>query len=125
MKKFFVLNASSREDVPGDIYIYKYLDKLILGTEPIDVENEEFFAFDTEGRKIDLFVINPPDKLEYVAAKIEENPTHKDVVFRLLKFYLTLISEDGRFGVQQENIDAAKELEEIVALIPEKLISEY
>ena len=54
MKPPFIVNESSSVDVPGDVTFYESASDLEGHLEAIDVENEEFFAFDSEGRLLRL-----------------------------------------------------------------------
>lgn len=122
MPNLYLLNESSDPFVPGDLEIYRRLEDSVISTEAIDVRNGEYFAFVSDGRKI---MLSADSDDAPVVAEIEKRPTHREEVESLLRRYLEWCCYDGRFGVDREAVEKAQGLAELIALIPETLITEY
>ncbi len=122
MPNLYLLNESNDPSVPGDLEIYRRLEDLVIATEAIDVRNGEYFAFVSDGRKI---VLSADNDKSPVVAELEDHPTHRNEVDALLRRYLELCSDDGRFGVDRQAVELAQGLADLTALIPEVLITEY
>ena len=120
MPILFLLNESTDPDIPGDMTIFRDQEHLILQVEAIDVRNNEYFAFTSDGRKLSLYA-----ESDYapVQAEIEADPVHAKEVMLLLKRYLMFCAEDGRFNVDREAVESARDLSQLTVLIPEVLIT--
>jgi hypothetical protein len=46
----YLVNESRQIDCANDLSVYSDLDQVSLAIEPIDVENNEYFIFDTDGQ---------------------------------------------------------------------------
>jgi len=46
----YLINESRQVDCANDLSVYSSLDQVSLAIEPIDVENGEYFLFDTDGQ---------------------------------------------------------------------------
>jgi len=121
MRKLYLLNASTDPTIPGDLEIYWNLDRLTADAEGIDVRNNEYFAFVSDGHKIELFADS--DYAPTTQAEIEGKPTHQKEVAILLKRFLLYCAEDGRFGVDRKAVEEAQHLSQLNELIPDMLIS--
>ena len=122
MEPLYILNESDQPDQPGDVNIFRNIDSLLGYVEAIDVRNNEYLTFTTDGRKITL---SAEEDYAPVSADIEEKPQQQDVVMRLLHAYLLRVAEDGHFGIDEKAATDAKTLDDLAELIPEKLITEY
>lgn len=80
MKSPIVINESHTIDLPGDMTFFESVADLEGYVEPIDVENEEYFAFDAEGR---LLRLETDGKVVRVT-EAESQPHHEDVLRHLL-----------------------------------------
>ena len=76
-----ILNESQRAEIIGEVGLYRNISRLIEHLEPIDVENNEFFAYTLEGNRLDLSVEN--DKIKAVKAAAEDD--HSSHVRHLLE----------------------------------------
>lgn len=57
----YVLNESKQINIATDLSVFSSLGKISLSIEPIDVKNEEYFLFDTEGQ---FYAIAPTEKFD-------------------------------------------------------------
>jgi len=119
MTRLFILNESRKADIPGDVWIFLSLDELLRGVEAIDVLNGEYFAFVSDGREIRL---HADSEYSNVVAAIEDTPHHSRDLETLLKRYLSTMSTDGRFQIDAQRVAQSRGLEELISLIPTKLI---
>jgi hypothetical protein len=117
----YILNESSLVDVAGDVDIYPTLERLVLQLEAIDVRNQEYFAYTSDGR---LITLSADDDYAPVNATIEPTKSHRAAVKKVLRDYLLYFAKDGRFGIDEDAVRAANRLETLVALIPSKLVTE-
>lgn len=96
----YILNESRSSRAAGDLGIYRNLDELSKDIEPIDVENEEFFLFDTDGQFYSIEGTGQPDQFNF-------RRTHKDqtVAQQVIEDYLTQL--DKTYSVElslEENV---------------------
>lgn len=120
MKYLYILNESKTLDIPGDVKYYKTLDELISSIEAIDVRNDEFFAFVSDGRRIRLSAVG-----EYspVIAKIEKSPEQREPLQKLLFRDLVRMSKHPNFDMDLAVLKAAETLDDLVKLIPINLVT--
>lgn len=103
----------------GDVGIFKTKEEAEMFLEPIDVENGEFIAYDSEGRLLDLYTVTeyqPCCLLLFIKIPIkhvkiqckETEPKHKEDLYNALISFLENIeinSEDVRNFDLKELID--------------------
>ena len=121
MSILYLLNESNEPAAPGDVRIYRRLEGLTTFTEPIDVQNGEYFAFVSDGRRIALSAETDRGPVE---VEIEDSPTHIEEVESLLRAYLLRYADDARFDVDGQAVRDAKGLSGLKNLIPERFIVE-
>lgn len=51
-----IINESSSSEVVGDVTLFRNFESLAAWTEPIDVENNEYFAYSLAGDRLNLNV---------------------------------------------------------------------
>ena len=89
MKPPIILNESQSMAVPGDVMLFTSFESAVSYLEPIDVENEEYFAFDSEGRLLALSINDSTGRIE--VASRESKPGHvlelRAVLCGLLSIY--------------------------------------
>ncbi|HLX17764.1 MAG TPA: hypothetical protein VKS24_21445 [Bradyrhizobium sp.] len=71
LESVVVLNESQQAEVVGEVSLYRSISRLIEHLEPIDVENNEFFAYALRGNRLDLSVEN--DQVQVVKASAEND----------------------------------------------------
>lgn len=79
----------------GDLLIFESADKAERYIEPIDVQNQEYMGYDSEGRLL-LFYIQHPNKVFIQTA--ESEPLHQNELRNVLIDFLE------RIGVSSEEI---------------------
>ena len=115
----FILNESSEPSHHGDVSIFRSLDSLLNNIEAIDVRNNEYYGFTSDGRKISL---SAEHNYAPVSATIEKSPLYQDTVKALLHSYLLWLADHGRFCVARKAVEDAASLEDLVELIPEDVV---
>lgn len=117
----FILNESGSRDAAGDITIFADLYSLMQGVEAVDVFNKEYFAYSTDGHRIAL---HATDEHSPVGADIIKDESASDEIYLILRQYLLSLSSIGRFSnvIQKSDIDSAKDVDALVAIIPEEII---
>ena len=68
-------------DQAGDIAFYRSNREVLAQIEAIDVENEEYHAFDSEGR---LLALSVDDDGVILIEEAESEPLHQDVLKKIL-----------------------------------------
>lgn len=89
----------------GDLLIFESIDEALRYIEPIDVKNNVYRGFDSQGRLLRLATVYPYKTISISLA--EEYPHHKDDLVQELKYFLSFM------GVSREWIENAS-LEELV-----------
>jgi hypothetical protein len=117
----YILNESTMVDQAGDVDIYTNLERLVLQTEAIDVRNGNYFAYTSDGR---LITLSADADYGPVKASIAASQSHRAEVEKVLRDYLLYFANDGRFGIDEDEVRSANQLETLVALIPSKLVTE-
>jgi hypothetical protein len=80
MKPPIIVNECQQMDAAGDVTLYASVANAELNLEPIDVENDEYFAFDAEGRLLALRT----DGQKVTISAAEPEPTHQEILRSLL-----------------------------------------
>jgi hypothetical protein len=89
----FILNESKDIEIANDLSVFKSLDDVSIGIEPIDVENEEYFLFDTEGNFYQIRITQENAKFVFDKADCNIDLAKKLVLDCFLRRRLTY-SED-------------------------------
>lgn len=105
MKPPIIINESSRIDLSGDVGFYASVEAAQLDLEPIDVDNDEYFAFDSEGRRLRLST----DGRFVRIADGERNPKHQAILKIILADYFR------RAGLEQRQYQGAS-LDELISI---------
>lgn len=71
LENVVVINESQTAEVAGEVDLFKSISRLVEHIEPIDVENNEFFAYTLAGDRLDLSVEN--DQVQVVKASTEND----------------------------------------------------
>lgn len=111
MKPPLILNESGKIDRAGDVGFYRSIVEVLAQIEAIDVENQEYHAFDSEGR---LLALSVDENDVILIEEAEAEPSHQQMLRKIL------IEHFGHLGVLEEWCQAAS-LSELV----EKGINEY
>ncbi len=64
MKEPIIINESKVIEKSGDITFYKTVTEAENALEPVDVKNEEYFAFDSQGHLLQLNIVEDKIVLE-------------------------------------------------------------
>ena len=89
-------------DEHGDIQVFESVDELICEVELIDVRNQEYDVFDSEGRKLELTVAEhgvskrlayPSERHKIVLRCADPRPTHQDELKKRLLNFLHRVGE--------------------------------
>jgi hypothetical protein len=67
----FVLNESKTIDVANALLVFKSFEDVSIYIEPIDVENSEYFIFDTNGQFYEINSTDLFDEFEYVSSNLK------------------------------------------------------
>lgn len=81
MKPPIVINESRALDEPGDLSIWPNPKAAEEYVEPIDVQNQEFFVFDSEGKLLRF----ETDGERCWLVEAEPTPTHQAVLRKILQ----------------------------------------
>lgn len=82
MRPPIVVNESDKITEAGPLYFFQTVGDAEQYLEPIDVVNEEYFAFDSEGRLLRLTVDDDQARVQISEAGAE--PSHEAVLLKLL-----------------------------------------
>ena len=77
-------------DESGDVLVFESIRYAERYIEPIDVANNEYVGYDSEGRLLQLAVTN---KGQILIEDAESEPKHADELRRILVRFLTRLSE--------------------------------
>ena len=108
-----VLNESQQSEVVGEVCLYKSISRMIEHLEPIDVENNEFFAYTLAGDRLDLSVEN--DQIRVVKAATEKD--HSSHVRHMLEVAAEHALRKWRHRKIRGTNPATMSTEELVELI--------
>ena len=123
MPVLYLLNESNKPTVPGDLGIYRNINDVLAYIEPIDVANDEYFLFSTDGRKHALAANLETGE---IAIEPEAEPNHVADVETLLRSHLLYFADfDKRFSIDRATVESATTIEELVSLIPEEFICSF
>lgn len=92
----FVLNESKELQRPGGLDVFLSLQSVLNYIEPIDVLNNEFFLFDTDGYRYEL---SAASEYSDIVARKSSNAVCKDIVRELLIDYANraeMVNSSGR-----------------------------
>ena len=120
MSHVFITAEKSKE--PGEPFNPEYffsLEELLGYVEAIDVIDDEFCVFCSDGRIVHLSAEGYSSK---VVARIEETATAIDVVRKLIFNDLVELSNRKKYDIDMETVKAATTVEELVHLIPKNAI---
>ena len=78
-------------DENGSVNVFDSIEAAERYLEPIDVENDEYIAYDSEGRLLKLIPVHPGIRIE----SAENEPNHKPELHRVLVEFLSHIEGDG------------------------------
>ncbi len=67
----FILNESKSIEVANDLSVFETLKDVSIAIEPIDVENREYFLFDSNGQFYEINSTESFDEFEYVNSTIK------------------------------------------------------
>jgi len=107
-----ILNENARMDVGGDVNVFLSVEDAEGYVETIDVENDEYFAFDSQGRLLEFEVSGDIVRLR----PAENDPSHQDVLKKVLVPLLVGMGYDRQAC-------EAKTLANLVELFDENTIS--
>jgi len=102
----YMINESQKKNVPNDISVYSSLKDVELDIEPVDVDNGEFFLFDTDGYFYSIASTESFDR--FIFKKVEKN---EDMARRIVQNYLERLANP---------YDVAKSIEENARKIEER-----
>ena len=106
MKPPLILNESRKIDHAGDVGFYRSNVEVLAQIEAIDVENQEYYAFDSEGR---LLALTLGENEIVLIEEVEAEPTHQQILRTIL------IEHFAHMGVPEERCRTAS-LGELVKL---------
>lgn len=106
MKPPVILNESRKIDVAGDVGFYRSNAEVLAQIEAIDVENQEYHAFDSDGR---LLTLSLGENDVILIEEAETEPSHQQMLRTIL------IEHFAHLGVPEERCRAAS-LGELVEL---------
>jgi hypothetical protein len=119
MQLLYILNESRICEKMGDMSIFSSLDKLLLAVEAIDVINQEYHAFLSDGRRINL---SAHSRYSTVVATIETKNNSTHILVSLVKQFLSNIPTcrvQLEINRTDSNID---DLGYLLTLVPSNLI---
>lgn len=121
MQHFYILNESSDKNVAGDVNLVSTLERLTLAAEAIDVRNDEYFCFTSEGHQVTL---RAESDYGPISATVELQPRHKDEAASILRSYLRWLARSGKINADLASIERGS-LAELVELVPRSFVDEY
>jgi hypothetical protein len=116
----YILNESKSIDGLGPLDIFSTLELLIEHIEAIDVRNDEYFAFTSEGNRIFLSASSDYSPIKYTLDELSKN---KSDLKKLLVDFLNDRALDPRFNLNLADVKLASySLRSLVKLIPETFV---
>lgn len=106
MKPPLILNESRKIDQAGDVGFYRSNAEVLAQIEAIDVENQEYYAFDSEGR---LLALALAENNVILIEEVEAEPSHQQILRTIL------IEHFANLGIPDERY-LATSLDELVEL---------
>ncbi|WP_422006511.1 hypothetical protein [Pyruvatibacter mobilis] len=114
----YVLNESACCSSPSNFEIYESLASLCGQLEGWYVREESYRVFDSEGRRV--FLHADADHLP-VTATIEEEPTHRDELMRLLRAVIEDKHYYGKFFERDGEEWKSGQLVDLITLVESRL----
>jgi hypothetical protein len=71
----------------GNVLVFESVENAERYAEPIDVANEEYIAYDSEGRLLELYVLEKTNRVKIRAAEME--PTHSTELQKAIVDFLS------------------------------------
>jgi hypothetical protein len=121
MQHFYILNESPDKTVAGDVNLFSTMEHLITYVEAIDVRNDEYSCFTSEGRQVPLSAENDYGP---VSAIVEPLPGHKDEATSILRSHLHRLASNGNLNVELARIERGS-LAELSELVPRSFMNRY
>lgn len=121
MQHFFILNESSDKRVAGDVNLFSTLEHLTTAVEAIDVRNDEYSCFTSEGRQV---VLSAENDYGPVSATVEAQPRHMNEAASILRSHLHRLASNGNLNVELARIERGS-LAELSELVPRSFMNSY
>jgi len=121
MQRFYILNESSDKNSAGDVNLFSAMEHLITAVEAIDVRNDEYSCFTSEGHQV---VLSAKSDYSPVSATIETRPGHKDEAASILRSHLRRLASNGSLNVELARIERGS-LAELSELVPRSFMNRY
>ncbi|MBK1869948.1 hypothetical protein [Taklimakanibacter albus] len=118
MQHFFILNESFDKSVAGDVNLFSTAERLIIAVEAIDVRNDEYSCFTSEGCQVTLSAENDYGP---VSATVETQPRHMNEAASILRSYLCWLASNGKIDADLASIERGS-LVELVGLVPRSFV---
>ena len=115
----YIVNESSRVGIYGSIDFYRDIGTLLDNVEIVDVLNREYQVYDSTGNSFDLIVDRKANKIDAVNVGSEFG---KEELTSILREFLLWVANDGRFGVNRNEVLRSTKINELMELIPSKFI---
>jgi hypothetical protein len=107
MKEPIIINESKVLYKSGDVSFFANVSDAESYLESIDVQNNEYHAFDCDGRLLKMCVREG----RVVLADGEETPGHKDVMIKVMVDYLSRIGFQEKWLNNKNFLELLKEIE--------------
>lgn len=119
MQQFYILNESSDKAVAGDVNLFSTMKHLIMYVEAIDVRNDEYSCFSSEGHQV---VLSAESDYGPVSATIASRPGHRDEALSILRAYLHWLASNGKINAELARIERGS-LVELAQMIPRSFVA--
>lgn len=107
-----LINESSDPDVPGDVSLFRSVSDAAQYLEPIDVRNNEYFAYSLDGRELLLRVENNRVRIAHSNASDD----HTARIRRLLEAAAgSVITASRRRGNPKAEIDPSQMTTQLIS----------
>jgi hypothetical protein len=118
----YLLNETRDEDIVGDISLFHRINGMLQYVEAVDVRNNEYYAYCSDGRRVLLSVSPNSDEVQVT---IEEPKDYINAVTRILKVQLKRLAKAPKFSayVSESAVDASNDAEELVKMVPAEAMS--
>ena len=117
----YILNESRARNVAGDVTVFRDLSSLLQYVEPIDVMNGEYFAYSTDGNRVELIAI---DEFSPVTGNLVPDNLVLDNIYSILRDYLLTLSNSRNYSgaLQRKDIEVAKSVDSLLGILPQEVI---
>ncbi len=119
MRTLYFLNELRRLDTLGHVDVFANINLMIRGVEAIDVMNNEYSAFSSDGNWIQLRADFEYSPVKY---EIENFQGSELLIVKLLSEFLAKIVSRTRHAIEPEKIALASSIGELAELVPELIV---